>query len=570
MGSWQITPYFYLYLLATVLSFILATLKFNLPSSKSTKYYRLLVLGTGLWSLGYLLGFFNTDLEWKLMMMRIEMLGAICSAYFWFVFAVSFSQFEFKLTKQRMLLLAVIPIVSFIEIATVKYHNFYYKSYHIAPEGNLIRFVKEYNIGFYAWAVYAYILDISGALVFIWGILHKPKLYLRQIIPITVSAVLIIIPNILYITDNNPISPYDPTPLSFLAIGIIIVFLLKRYQLFEIVPIALHSVFSNVRSGVIIIDTSSRILELNPEAENIIGETQNTVLGRFLPEIFPEYGKLVKGQNIVHDFPAEVEIGYSKRIFELQITPILDDTNNKMGSVVMLYDITQRKHALKELDAFARTVAHDLKTPLAIQASLVGLLTSEDLSSEEKDEILVEVGKGAKNMISIIDALLLLANVRNKDDIKIQPLNMDEIIDHALSRLNTELQVGDIQIIRAETMSVALGYAPWIEEIWVNYISNAIKYGGVPPVVEIGSDKYQSHVRFWVKDNGKGLTKEEQEDIFKEFTRLKRHMSEKAGHGLGLSIVLRIAEKLGGEVGVESDGKNGCKFYFTLKDEINI
>lgn len=567
MGSWQITPYFYLYLLATVLSFILATLKFNLPTSRSTKYYRFLVLGTGLWSFGYLLGFFNTDLEWKLMMMRIEMFGAICSAYFWFIFAVSYTQFEFKLTKQRMLLLAVIPIISFIEVLTIEYHNFYYKSYHIAPEGNLILFVKEYNIGFYSWAIYAYILDISGALVFIWGILHKPKLYLRQIIPITVAAVLLIIPNILYITHNNPLSPYDPTPLSFLAIGVIMVFLLKRYQLFEIVPIALHSVFRNVKSGVIIIDTNNRILELNPEAEEIIGETQNTVLGCPLPEVFPEYGKLAKGQNIVRDISTEIEVGHSKRIFELQITPIFDDANNMLGSVVMFYDITQRKHALKELDAFTRTVAHDLKTPLAIQSSLFELLTSDLLTPEEKDEILVEVSRGARKMINIIDAMLLLANVRNKDDVRLQPLNMDEIIDHALSRLNTDLQATNIEIVRVKTMPVVLGYAPWVEEIWVNYISNAIKYGGTPPVVEIGSDKSQSHVRFWVKDNGKGLTNEEQEDIFKEFTRLKRHMSEKTGHGLGLSIVLRIAEKLGGEVGVESDGKNGCKFYFTLKEK---
>ncbi len=567
MGSWQMTPYFYLYLLATVLSFILASLKFNLPTSKSTKYYRFLALGTGLWSLGYLLGFFNTDLEWKLIMMRIEMFGAICSAYFWFIFAVSYTQIEYKLTKQRMLLLAVIPVISFTEILTIKYHSFYYKSYGIAPEGNLIRFVKEYNIGFYIWAIYAYILDISGALVFIWGIMHKPKLYLRQIMPLTVSAVILIIPNILYITNNNPISPYDPTPLSFLAIGIIFVFLLKRYQLFEIVPIALHSVFRNVKSGVIIIDTNSRILELNPEAEKIIGETQNTVLGCPLPEVFPEYGKLAKEQNIASDLLAEIEVGHSKKIFELQTTPIFDDANNMTCSIVMFYDITQRKHALKELDAFARTVAHDLKTPLAVQSSLIELLSSEYLSSEEKNEILVEVSQGARKMINIIDALLLLANVRNRNDIKIQPLNMVEIVDHALSRLNTDIQATNIQVIRAETMPVVPGYAPWVEEIWVNYISNAIKYGGTPPVVEIGSDKYQSYIRFWVKDNGKGLTKEEQKDTFKEFTRLKRHMYEKNGHGLGLSIVLRIAEKLGGEVGVESDGKNGCKFYFTLKEK---
>ena len=128
-----------------------------------------------------------------------------------------------------------------------------------------------------------------------------------------------------------------------------------------------------------------------------------------------------------------VEVEYSKRIFELQTTPILGDKNDIMGNIVMFYDITQRKHALKELDAFARTVAHDLKTPLAIQSSLTDLLSSEYITSEEKSEILVEVGRGAKNMINIIDALLLLANVRNKGDIKVQSLNMEEIIDHALS-----------------------------------------------------------------------------------------------------------------------------------------
>ncbi len=565
MGSWQITPYFYLYLLATVLSFILASLRFKLPESRSIKYYRFLISSTGLWSLGYLLGFFNTNLEWKLMMMQVEMFGAICSAYFWFIFAVSYTQFEWKLTKQRMLLLAVIPIITFIEILTIKYHNFYYKSYHIALEGGIIRFFKDYNLGFYIWCMYAYILDISGVLIIILATMHKPRFYMKQIIPVTVSAVLLIVLNLLYITGNNPIHPYDPTPLSFLAIGVIIFFLLKRYHLFEIVPIAHHFVFKNIKSGVVIIDTNNRILELNPEAEKIIGETQNTLLGRPFSEVLPEYGKLINEQNNVPNNPKEIEVEYRKRIFELQTTPIPDDRNNIIGNVVMFYDITQQKHALKELDAFARTVAHDLKTPLAIQSSLIGLFASEDLTTEEKDEILVEVDKGAKNMINIIDAILLFANVRNKDNIKIQPLDMDEIIDRALSRLNIGPQETGIRVVRAKTMPVVPGYAPWVEEIWVNYISNAIKYGGTPPVVEIGSDKYQSQVRFWVKDNGKGLTKEEQENIFKEFSRLQKHMSEKTGNGLGLSIVLRITERLGGEVGVESDGKNGCKFYFTLK-----
>jgi signal transduction histidine kinase len=113
---------------------------------------------------------------------------------------------------------------------------------------------------------------------------------------------------------------------------------------------------------------------------------------------------------------------------------------------------------------------------------------------------------------------------------------------------------------------VALGYAPWLEEVWANYISNAIKYGGQPPLVELGADSLpSSQVRFWVRDNGPGLKPEEQERLFTPFTRLDQARAR--GHGLGLSIVRRIVEKLNGSVGVESQtipGK-GCTFWFTLK-----
>jgi signal transduction histidine kinase len=118
-----------------------------------------------------------------------------------------------------------------------------------------------------------------------------------------------------------------------------------------------------------------------------------------------------------------------------------------------------------------------------------------------------------------------------------------------------------------------------VEEVWANYISNAIKYGGRPPRVELGADQLPpspsvstnpdapsdgaGQVRFWVRDNGDGLTEEEQAQLFVKFSRLDlRQRAE--GHGLGLSIVQRIVKKLDGTVGVESRVGAGSTFYFTL------
>ena len=115
-----------------------------------------------------------------------------------------------------------------------------------------------------------------------------------------------------------------------------------------------------------------------------------------------------------------------------------------------------------------------------------------------------------------------------------------------------------------------MGYGPWVGQVWINYLSNAIKYGGQPPRVELGADQIvdpatnQPLVRFWVRDYGPGLTPEEQARLFRSFTRLDRIPTR--GYGLGLSVVRRIVEKLGGEVGVESEGLpgKGSMFSFTL------
>ena len=110
-----------------------------------------------------------------------------------------------------------------------------------------------------------------------------------------------------------------------------------------------------------------------------------------------------------------------------------------------------------------------------------------------------------------------------------------------------------------------MGRGAWVEEVWVNYVSNAIKYGGRPPRVELGATEQENETaHFWVCDNGAGLEPEEQARIFTPFTQL--HQTRTGGYGLGLSIVRRIVEKLGGKVTVASDCApgRGCTFGFTL------
>jgi len=140
-------------------------------------------------------------------------------------------------------------------------------------------------------------------------------------------------------------------------------------------------------------------------------------------------------------------------------------------------------------------------------------------------------------------------------------LDMASIVPQAHQRLSFMIEEYQAEIVWPQTWPTAMGYGPWIEEVWVNYMSNALKYGGQPPHVELGADAAGT-VRFWVRDNGPGLSPEEQTRLFTPFTRLEQARAK--GHGLGLSIVRRIVEKLGGQVGVESEVGAGSLFWFTL------
>lgn len=219
-----------------------------------------------------------------------------------------------------------------------------------------------------------------------------------------------------------------------------------------------------------------------------------------------------------------------------------------------------------DLKAFAHTVAHDLKNPLGSLVGIAEILEKDyaGFSHQAVEDLLSSIVRSGRKANNIVEELLILAGVHDQR-IKAGPIKMGDIVHEAQYRLIDMIDATQAEIFVPNEWPVALGYAPWIEEVWVNYLSNGIKYGGQPPQLKLGATlQSKKIVRFWIKDNGTGLEPEEQAKLFMPFQRLDKVRIE--GHGLGLSIVRRIVEKLGGEVGVESAGipGQGSVFFFTL------
>lgn len=224
-----------------------------------------------------------------------------------------------------------------------------------------------------------------------------------------------------------------------------------------------------------------------------------------------------------------------------------------------------------ELDNFAQTIAHDLKSPLSNLLGFSDLAVNRfDLYPNESKAYIEKVYKIGQQMVQMVDELLLMARLKRPDEIELTPLDMTTIIYNAMARLERMIVSLEAEIILPDKWPTALGYAPWVEEIWSNYLSNALKYGGRPPYIIIESERQNDMIQFTIQDNGPGIPAEQQDQLFEPFIRLSNGMTQQIpGHGLGLSIVARIAKKLGGTTCVESEEGQGSTFGFTLQAAVS-
>jgi len=292
----------------------------------------------------------------------------------------------------------------------------------------------------------------------------------------------------------------------------------------------------------------------------------------YFESIYPQVvDQVVQGES----FDGEAYDPILRRHVHIHARPVLDrNQTSTYIAVVTVSDISERRRVelererlIGDLDAYAHTVAHDLKNPVGLVMGYAEYLDRE-LSGMPLAEIRQHVRTIARvgsKLNDIIDELLLFAEVQEAH-VEMRPLDMSGIVAEALERLQSLTVEHTATLSVPPTWPTVVGHRQWVEEVWVNYISNAVKYGGASPRIELGFDPpANGMVRFWVKDEGPGIPPEQRAHLFTRFGRGRGRSAK--GYGLGLSIVQRIIEKLGGQVGldnIEAPG-SGSLFYFTLR-----
>ncbi|HVM94954.1 MAG TPA: histidine kinase N-terminal 7TM domain-containing protein [Candidatus Acidoferrales bacterium] len=564
--SWQFTPYVFAYLAAGAASLVAALYVWGRRQARAAWPLFIALVAEVEWAWTGAAAMSHADLAGQFFFVKLSYLGIVSLPPASFAFSLVYSGREQWLSRRTLMTLVAIPLITLLLLITNDAHGLMYKHMELATIAGFAKPVVVRGPWFWVHAVFSYTLVVSASFLLILSVVEAPSPYRYQIALVVFGSLIPLAGNLLQVMNWNPL-PVDITPIAFSAGSSAIALAVFHYRLFDLMPVARSIVIDGLADGVLVLDAKNRVIDANAGALRILARDSSAVVGRPARDVLSAFPRLVEQFGDVAQGEAEIalEVEGGEHHYALRFSPILAANGAILGRVVVARDITDRIRLIRELEAYSRVVAHDLKSPIAVVHGYAALLEANvgNTLDESNRKYLADAVRGCERMIRIVDELLLFARVRGAEKIAVAPVNMAEVVAEAKERLSKTLTDANAVVLVPREWPTALGNAAWVEEVWASYISNAIKYGGAPPRVELGAENISDGmVRFWVRDNGSGIAPQDVDRLFREFSRLGKTSAD--SHGLGLSIVKRIVERLGGSVGVASTLGEGSTFWFTL------
>jgi PAS domain S-box-containing protein len=381
---------------------------------------------------------------------------------------------------------------------------------------------------------------------------------------------------------------------------------LKSQATLHISEIRYRRLFEAARDGILILNPKTRrIADANPFMSELLGYAHEDLLGKELWEIgllkdeeasrtaFSELQE--KGYIRYEDLPLQTSQGVRR---EVEFVSNLYQENGHKVIQCNIRDITERKRAehelvaakdeischaqqleetvlertgelrdtIGELEAFSYSVSHDMRAPLRAMRGFAALLVQHHATNLNAEGLgyLEKINTAAARMDTLIHDVLTYSRVAGAK-MTIAPIDTDKLLREVIESY-PQLSASNAEIHIEGVLPKVLGHDVSLAQCLSNLLTNAVKFiaPGTKPNVGVRTQDMGPDIRFWIEDNGIGIAPKDQKRIFIMFERVHPE-SAYEGTGIGLAIVRKAAERMGGSVGVRSQVGQGSKFWIQLR-----
>lgn len=331
----------------TLLALFLAVLLYRkLPApGRNAMIWMLAMLS--LWTFCYAMITISPALEDKVLWLKLENAGILTVPVFWFFFTLQYTQLDKWLNRYSGAVFFIIPVASLVLLSNPNWFSLFYTSVQPVTEtGGPLAVAR--GPWYYVPLVQSYVLNFAGMGLLVWRFIRYRDVFRRQAV-LLIGAVLIpLLVNLFYqfgpriLPDLS--SPIDLTPLSFTLTAFLLSAAIFGLRLFDLVPIARHTVLEHIPEMVFVVDAQDRVLDANSVAQKTLGKSLDEIVGGEVIDVFRRWPELINRFLMSHETHDEIQIpGDPPRILEIKVSALYNRFKQLEGRIIVAHDITDRK-----------------------------------------------------------------------------------------------------------------------------------------------------------------------------------------------------------------------------------
>ncbi len=354
-----------------------------------------------------------------------------------------------------------------------------------------------------------------------------------------------------------------------------------------------EALFNSASIGIIVVNGSGIIDMANHFAHQLFQYAENEMIGLVLEELIPKryhqnhvqhrsnYNKQPQsramGANMFlsalrkdgTEFPVEISLGHFTKEEEKYTIAFIIDITIRKANEELTKSLEKEKEVNDLKSRFVSMASHEFRTPLSTILSSVSLLSKYTTAEDQpkRDKHIDRIKSSVKTLTDILNEFLSLGKIEEgKIDINIEPFNLKDFIETIIYEMSILLKPGQTLQHEHSGISSLNSDSNLLKHILINLVSNAIKFSPENAPIKIFTSIDSNKASIIVKDKGMGIPKEDQVHLFERFFRAS-NVTNIQGTGLGLHIVGRYIDLLGGTIQYNSELEEGSQFSIILSNE---